>query len=470
MFKLVNLLVFILLLYSTVYAQSDDDFLSDFGGDDFEEIESELDLVTTNVVEEKSSDNSIEKKSTSESFDWDAIFSQKLYYGLEYPSAPFLRRAPGIEAIHSNINLGLNTKFAEVINFKLSGDVNWDWGGYFESSKYSYGPTSADFMLRDLFIDFYPIDGLWLRVGNQIIARGESNLLISSDIANPRDLSTIGLQDLNDIRLHIPSILAAYNIGSVKQEIIVFLDEKRNKVARPGTAFDPAAAFLGASIITNASPVQNNISYALRNKILLSGFELDLSLGEYNNKQLSTLSSSVSGNVTTLNTEQDRIIFLGLSGNIAFSDFVLKFDTSHKKGKRFPYSNPLVGPWSENEVSEFSLSADYSGLRDLSINIELASAYIHNHSAQIANKQNEYGYSLRFDWRLYNDLLDISLQHANILGDNGSFSSVSAVYELSDSINIGSKFISFDSYNSTQQLYPYRHQDLIELTLDYYFN
>ena len=470
MFKLVNLLVFILLLYSTVYAQSDDDFLSDFGGDDFEEIESELDLVTTNVVEEKSSDNSIEKKSTSESFDWDAIFSQKLYYGLEYPSAPFLRRAPGIEAIHSNINLGLNTKFVEVINFKLSGDVNWDWGGYFESTKYSYGPTSADFMLRDLFIDFYPIDGLWLRVGNQIIARGESNLLISSDIANPRDLSTIGLQDLDDIRLHIPSILAAYNIGSVKQEIIVFLDEKRNKVARPGTAFDPAAAFLGASIITNASPVQNNISYALRNKILLSGFELDLSLGEYNNKQLSTLSSSVSGNVTTLNTEQDRIIFLGLSGNIAFSDFVLKFDTSHKKGKRFPYSNPLVGPWSENEVSEFSLSADYSGLRDLSINIELASAYIHNHSAQIANKQNEYGYSLRFDWRLYNDLLDISLQHANILGDNGSFSSVSAVYELSDSINIGSKFISFDSYNSTQQLYPYRHQDLIELTLDYYFN
>ena len=470
MFKLVNLLVFILLLYSTVYAQSDDDFLSDFGGDDFEEIESELDLVTTNVVEEKSSDNSIEKKSTSESFDWDAIFSQKLYYGLEYPSAPFLRRAPGIEAIHSNINLGLNTKFAEVINFKLSGDVNWDWGGYFESTKYSYGPTSADFMLRDLFIDFYPIDGLWLRVGNQIIARGESNLLISSDIANPRDLSTIGLQDLDDIRLHIPSILAAYNIGSVKQEIIVFLDEKRNKVARPGTAFDPAAAFLGASIITNASPVQNNISYALRNKILLSGFELDLSLGEYNNKQLSTLSSFVSGNVTTLNTEQDRIIFLGLSGNIAFSDFVLKFDTSHKKGKRFPYSNPLVGPWSENEVSEFSLSADYSGLRDLSINIELASAYIHNHSAQIANKQNEYGYSLRFDWRLYNDLLDISLQHANILGDNGSFSSVSAVYELSDSINIGSKFISFDSYNSTQQLYPYRHQDLIELTLDYYFN
>ena len=223
MFRLVYLLFFIIFLYSTVYAQSDDDFLSDFGGDDFEEIESELDLVTTNVVKEKFSDITIEKKQTSKSFDWDAIFSQKLYYGLESPAVPFFRRAPGIEAIHSNINLGLNTKFAEVINFKFSGDVNWDWG-YFESSRYSYGPSAADFKLRDLYIDFYPIDGLWLRVGNQIIARGESNLLISSDIANPRDLSTIGLQDLDDIRLNIPSILAGYNIGSVKQEIIVFFD------------------------------------------------------------------------------------------------------------------------------------------------------------------------------------------------------------------------------------------------------
>jgi hypothetical protein len=93
-FRLVNLFVFIIFLYSTVYAQSDDGFLSDFGGDDFEEIESELDLVTTNVVKEKFSDISSEKEQTSESFDWDAIFSQKLYYGLESPSVPFFQESP----------------------------------------------------------------------------------------------------------------------------------------------------------------------------------------------------------------------------------------------------------------------------------------------------------------------------------------------------------------------------------------
>ena len=452
-----------------MFGQSDDDFLSDFGGDDFEEIESELDLVTINVAQDVLTENSFEKSLTNEYFNWDAVLSQKLTYGLESPSVPFFRRTPGIDSASSSISLGFNSKIAERVNLKLAGDVNWEWGD-FQNSKYSYGPTSANFVLKDLYIDFYPIDGLWLKIGNQIIARGESNLLISSDINNPRDQSTIGLQDLDDIRLNIPSILANYDIGYLKQEIILSLDEKRNKVARSGTAFDPAAAFLGASIITNVSRPKYDISYAIRNKVLLSGFELDLSLGEYNNKQLSTLSSSVSGNVTTLVTQQDRILFVGLNGNIVLSDFVLKFDTSHKKGKRYPGSNPLSGPWSEHEVSEFSFGADYSGFNDLSINIELANAYIHKHNIQLANEQNEYGYSVRFDWRLYNDLLDLSLQHANILGDNGSFSSFSAAYEFSDRVNIGGKIISFDSDTNTQQLFPYRHQDLIQLTLDYYIN
>ena len=69
-------------------------------------------------------------------------------------------------------------------------------------------------------------------------------------------------------------------------------------------------SFLGASIITNISRPKYDISYALRNKIRLSGFELDLSTGEYNNKQLSTLSSSTFGTTTTLNTQQDRIFYL----------------------------------------------------------------------------------------------------------------------------------------------------------------
>ena len=82
MLKLLNSFVLASLLYLPVFGQSDDDFLSDFGGDDFEEIESELDLVTINVAQDVLTDNSIEKKLTNEIFNWDAVLSQKLTYGL----------------------------------------------------------------------------------------------------------------------------------------------------------------------------------------------------------------------------------------------------------------------------------------------------------------------------------------------------------------------------------------------------
>ena len=123
-----------------MFGQSDDDFLSDFGGDDFEEIESELDLVSINVAKDVLNDNSIKKKLTNEYLNWDAVLSQKLTYGLESPSVPFFRRSAGIESASSSINLGFNSKIGEGVNLKLSGDVNWGWGD-FQNSKYSYGPT-----------------------------------------------------------------------------------------------------------------------------------------------------------------------------------------------------------------------------------------------------------------------------------------------------------------------------------------
>ena len=63
MLKVLHLLISVLFLHSAAFAQSDDDFLSDFGGDDFGEIESELELVTTNVIKEVSTDIELKKKS-----------------------------------------------------------------------------------------------------------------------------------------------------------------------------------------------------------------------------------------------------------------------------------------------------------------------------------------------------------------------------------------------------------------------
>ena len=87
----------------------------------------------------------------------------------------------------------------------------------------------------------------------------------------------------------------------------------------------------------------------------------------------------------------------------------------------------------------------------------------------LANKEQENGYLFRIDWRRLNDLLTISASHSKLLGDNGSFSTVGASYDFSDELKISGKMVSYDSDSSSQILYPYRKQDLVELKADYSF-
>ncbi len=76
-----------------------------------------------------------------------------------------------------------------------------------------FGDTSRfdDASLREYGTQLFPreayvavSEGDWeLKVGNQIVAWGEANLLSTVDVVNPRDLREPGLADLDDIRLPV---------------------------------------------------------------------------------------------------------------------------------------------------------------------------------------------------------------------------------------------------------------------------
>lgn len=472
-FKFTFIIFFLIFPFfsSPLLSQSEDGFLDDFGGESFSELEAEIDFETAEIFVDKdvSLDLEVSKEpSFISSFSNTGTISQKLVYGLDNPESPFLRSSTGIDNFISIINLQTKFKSFENINFKFSGDVSWAWGS-FKNSSFKYEPTSASFKLRDLYLDYLFENGLWLKFGNQIVARGESNILVSTDVVNPRDLSTIGLQDLDDIRLQVPAVLLNYSFGPINQEFVAVIEAGRNKLGEAGSAFDPLAPFGGATVVSNISRPSNSLETILRNKLFFSGIELVLSLGEYNRKSLSTTSTVVSGASTTFNTEQDRISYFGLSGNMARSNFVFKFDLAQKVGKRFPYSNPLTSPWAKHDNTELGLVVDYTGISDTAFSLELGSSYIHNHSSLLSNKEQENGFLVRVDWRRLNDLLTISATHSKLLGDNGSFSTVGASYDYSDELNISGKMISYDSDSNSQILYPYRKQDLVELKVDYSF-
>jgi hypothetical protein len=395
-------------------------------------------------------------------------FVQKLIYGMTAPGSVFLRDKSGIDNVKSNINIEAKKKILDDISLKASGDILWEWG-QFENGKYKYNPQSAEFNLRDFYLDYFFKNGIWVRVGNQIIARGELNLINATDVVNPRDLSTIGLQELEDIRLQVPALLINYSLGTISQEIILVSEAPSNKLGTLGSSFDPLAAFGSASVVSSISLPENKVEAILRNKFVGNGYELALSFGEFNADSASVITSSVSGSTTTYNSEFDRVSFIGVSGNMAWENFVFKLDTAHKIGNRFSYLNPITAPWAKHENTEFGFGFDYTGWADLTVSLETGFSYIHNYSESLSRKRNEDGFNVRVDWRQLNDLLLISASHSKLVGNNGTFSSIASTYDINDDLSLSGKIVTYDSSLSTQGLYPYRNQDLLEIKFDYSF-
>ena len=83
-FSISFVLVFLFFL-SPLFSQSEESFLDDFGGDEFSDIEAEIDFTQNETF-----NPSIQSEETEQSgFSNKVIISQKLIYGLDKPESPF---------------------------------------------------------------------------------------------------------------------------------------------------------------------------------------------------------------------------------------------------------------------------------------------------------------------------------------------------------------------------------------------
>ena len=116
---------------------------------------------------------------------------QDFTYGIASPSDDFSRNERGVERINSEVFLQVKGRPSDNSKIKVSGVVDYDWGSW-SNNAYALGGSDVNFELKDLFLDFTSDAGLWIRLGNQIVARGELDSVKITDIVNPIDISAPG--------------------------------------------------------------------------------------------------------------------------------------------------------------------------------------------------------------------------------------------------------------------------------------
>ena len=401
---------------------------------------------------------------------------QDFTYGIASPANVFSRQKQGIENINSELFLQVQGRPTFNSKVKISGVADYDWGSWV-SNAYSLGGSDVNFELKDFFVDLTSDSGLWVRLGNQIIARGELESVKITDLVNPIDVSAPGQVEFKDIRIQVPALFVSSPIGESTVEVIVTGDAGLDKLgtARPGSAFDYSILNSqivelvpeGLSLVSeNQEPIKSWEAIG-RIKYKLNGGDISFSAGDINWNQNSLQEVEESAPINLV-YGSDRVKMVGISGNVVRNNYVFKYEAALNDGRKFQNDNPIT-PWSAHQEIIAGIGVEYSGLADTILSVELNNSNILDYSTDLSVDENATGFVLQARWSGVNDLLSVYGALNQLAGDESTISTFFVEYDLTDNLQLDGRLIIYNARAVSDLFYNFKDQDVVKASMKYSF-
>ena len=403
-------------------------------------------------------------------------FTQDFTYGIASPDEVFSRNKSGVEKINSELFLQVQGRPSDNSKIKFSGVVDYDWGSWSDTA-YALSGSDANFELKDLYLDLTSDNGLWIRLGNQIVARGEVESVKITDIVNPIDISAPGQVEFKDIRIQVPALFISAPVGNSTAEVILTNEAGPDKVgtAEPGSAFDYsilnnkmfASLPDGISVQFEEWEPKKTWEVVGRVNYKFNGGDISFTAGEvnWNQNSLQAVAESVP---LVMQYGFDRVKVLGLSGNVVRGNYLVRYEAALNDGRKFQNLDPLIG-WSEHEELVSGFGLEYSGLSDAVLSFEINNSNIVNYSRSLLPDENQTGFIVQARWNGLNDLLSVYGAFNRLSGDNSTISTLFAEYELTDDIKLDARIIVYDASSNSDLFYTFKDQDVVKGTIKYSF-
>ncbi len=402
---------------------------------------------------------------------------QNITYGTDTPGVAFNRTSIGFERIRTTLSLDNSFELNDKIRLKTGGLIYFDLG---EKDKGNYRISNGKLKgsVRDLYADITLPKNIWLRVGNQIIARGQFDSSAITDLINPRDNSIPGQGELTDFRRHVPAVFISTPLSEFHSEIVITQNAGANILDVVGGAFDPGVSLgqLPVFYITSNNPTEvfGRLNYSF------NGGDISFFVAEFNDnspvlKEIEILFGADNTNDELLVTGQrlgfgyDRQQSLGVSGSIARGDQLFKYEFSSLGGASIPSDEFMLLPWNRRNQILGAVGIDYSGINELVLGAEITGRFIQNFTEDLAGSETSIGQAFVARWTTLNDTLSIMGNYSRLPGDSSSIASVAVAYDFLDSLELSGRIVQYNASKESDSFYPYRKQDVISFSSKYSF-
>lgn len=401
---------------------------------------------------------------------------EKIAYGLKEPGLPFSRDKNDFNKVETSVYSRFDWQMSDSLAMRVSGKISLDAIYQLKDEK-NFHQNEVDefesrFELKDFYLESQITENLYLKAGQQVMAWGQAENLRVLDLVNTQDRFTYGQQDLEDLRLPVPALLASFSYSDWVFDGVVTVKAASDDIAPDYDEFDPYADLrINGINIRNRDP-NSEFEYLFRASTHYQSGDISVVAADVNANSLYLEAINFLPGQTVVEFNQDRFKALALSVNwtggswLVFSDLGVHFDKALQ-----PNANSILqftNGWLEKDQFLMATGVEFSGWNQWVLTFE--TDYIHtvDHDSRLQDDRNQLGYSGRFRWNGLNDRIQLLGVWSQLPDDNGRIARLSLDYDWSDALELGLLWVDYHA-DKNVLLGSFRNNDVLQLHLEYSF-
>ncbi|MEA3288639.1 MAG: DUF1302 family protein [Campylobacterota bacterium] len=401
---------------------ADDGFDDEFEEDGFDD--ETIEIVQTTSV-----------KKSDHSFKGSVTFSTSYNYKHHQPVNNTNNDFRGISS--AKISSDIEYKYNIDDNYKLKSTLKLHKDFIYDLRDDNYKTTpkeyDQDIDINELYIQGELSNNTDITIGRQIVVWGKSDNIRVTDILNPLNNTTPGMVDIEDLRLGTTMTKIDHFYDKWSFSGILLHENRYSNLPQYGSDFAPSNQVMANSLsVDEPTNSIKNTGFALSAKAELNGQDIAL---YYSNKYVDN---------TTY-----RSNMAGFAYNKVIDSFLLKTEIAHFDN----YDSSSV-----DKKTDALVGFEYNGISDGSISLE------------VANKDENIQYALRFTQSYLNQTLDFTAL-ANFYGkelEDGGLIRVWFDYDIDDSLQTSFGIVDYQG-GDKQNFEMIKDNDRLFASLKYSF-
>ena len=328
---------------------------------------------------------------------------------------------------------------------RVSGHVFYDAAYSIQGSE-QYTDALLDDYEQELEFDEVYIAGslsnnIDVKIGRQVVVWGKADNVRVTDILNPLDNRTWGLVDIKYKRLPVTMSKFDYYTGPWNLSTIVINEVRFSKDPVYNSDFYPG----NSAAVTEIEPTNFSLDtqqYALAINGIFNGWDLSFyQAWVYDNRAHLVYENN------TYTLEHNRVSMTGMSGNIAFGNWLLKGEGAWWNGLEY-------GAVPDETFNRIDLMAgvEYTGFSETMISLEFVNRHIEDFDILLESSPDyteediqQTAFMISRDF--FNDTTQVKLLCTLFgnLGDGGAFERVQVEHDLNDHVTLTGGVIVYQS-------------------------